>query len=376
MKVEFFKHNIGDDEKASLIGTLDSLFLTTGERVRQFEKEFATYMNVRHCVAVTSCTEALIVCMKALGIGPGDEVITTPLTFAATSLAIIHAGAHPVWVDVEGATGNIDVSMIENAITEKTRAILPVHLYGQMCDMRKIREIADRYGLVVIEDCAHSLESQRDGVRPGQLSDAACFSFYATKSITCGEGGALITNCARLAEKAKCLRLHGINSGAEERYTKRYEHWDLLETGMKCNMSDIQASLLLPQIKKIDRFWERRREIYTMYEDAFYDLKKISMPRILPGSKSAYHLFTIWVAPETRDFFLSRLQDRGIGVAVHYRAIHLLTAFQRLYGKKRGDFPIAEKIGDSTISLPIYPRLTDEEVAHVIETVMFLCNSM
>jgi UDP-4-amino-4-deoxy-L-arabinose-oxoglutarate aminotransferase len=300
-----------------------------------------------------------------MGIGPGDEVITTPMTFVATSLAIMHVGAKPIWVDVEEKTGNIDASLIEKAITGKTKAILPVHLYGQMADMRSIRRIADKYGLRVIEDAAHALESSRDGIRVGQLSDAACFSFYATKSITSGEGGAVITNSKELAEKTRALRAHGINSEAAQRYTGVYRHWDLLDIGWKYNMDNIQAALLLPQLRQVEVFRRKRQTIYAKYIKALENNPYIRIPQLTPDDTHGYHLFTIWVHPAKRDMILEYLQEKGVGVAVNYRAIHLLKKLKEIFRFERGTFPVAESIGDSTISLPFYPTLEDRQIAYI-----------
>ncbi|MBW2340808.1 MAG: aminotransferase class I/II-fold pyridoxal phosphate-dependent enzyme, partial [Deltaproteobacteria bacterium] len=211
MKIEFYRHNLDESYVGVLPEVLGSIFLTTGPVTADFEKRFSRYVGLTETIAVSSCTAALHLSLLALGIGPGDEVITTPMTFVATSTAIMHIGAKPVWVDVEEDTGNLNTDLIEEAITEKTKAIIPVHLYGQMCDMKRIRGIADKYGLFVIEDAAHALESERDGIRVGQLADATCFSFYATKSITSGEGGAVTTNSKKLAENIRILRLHGMN---------------------------------------------------------------------------------------------------------------------------------------------------------------------
>jgi dTDP-4-amino-4,6-dideoxygalactose transaminase len=267
---------------------------------------------------------------------------------------------------VEKETGNINVDLIEGAITENTKAIVPVHLYGQMCDMKRIRQVADKYRLFVVEDAAHALESERDGIRVGQLSDAACFSFYATKSITSGDGGAVTTNSKELADSIRILQLHGMNKGAAERYTDEYNHWDLLEIGWKYNMTNIQASLLIPQIRKIQQYWNRREQIYTKYRDAFIKLTDLDMPELYPNSRSGYHLFTVWTKPAERDIVMKKLQEKGIGVAVNYRAIHLLTKFVQLFGKTRGSFPVAESIGDSTITLPLYPKLRDNEIDYIV----------
>ena len=374
MKIEFYKHNIGHEEKQSVNNILDSVFLTTGEAVDQFERDLAHYVGAQYCIGLMSCTAALHLSLLAVNVGSGDEVITTPMTFVATSTAIIHAGAKPVWVDAEKETGNINVDLIEEAITEKTKAIIPVHLYGQMSDMKRIRKIADKHGLFVIEDAAHALESERDGIRMGQLADTACLSFYATKSITSGEGGAVTTNSYELAEKIRILRQHGINKEAADRYTKEYEHWDLLELGWKYNMSDIQAALLIPQLKKVEQYWKKRQYIYNKYADAFKGLKNVNVPELYPNSKNGYHLFTVWVKPPRRDIILKKMQKKGIGVAVNYRAIHLLTKFTQLFGKGRGSFPVAERIGDSTISLPLYPKLKDNEIDYVIDSLKDILN--
>jgi dTDP-4-amino-4,6-dideoxygalactose transaminase len=369
MKVEFYKHNISQKDIDNAVKVLNSLFLTTGETVEEFEKRSSQYLGCKCTVGVTSCTEALHLSLLAYEIGSGDEVITTPMTFIATANAIIHAGATPVFVDVEPETANINADLIESAVTSKTKAILPVHLYGQMCDMKRIKEIADKHHLIVIEDAAHAVEASRDGVKPGELGNAACFSFYATKSITSGEGGAIAVNKQEVAEKLKRLRLHGMSAGAADRYSKKYEHWDMEMLGWKCNMSNIQAALLLNQLENIEKHWQRREEICHMYEDAFKNNSQVTCLQILPNSKSARLLFTILVPPEKRDSILWRLQEKGVGVAVNYRAIHLLSYYKGRYDYHRGMFPVAEDIGDSTITLPLYPKLTNEEVDYVIRKV-------
>lgn len=370
MKIEFYRHSIDQSDIERLQNVLKSIFITTGEVVRTFENELQAYVDAKNAIGVTSCTAALQLSLLAWGIGRGDEVITTPMTFCATANSILHAGATPVFVDVEENTGNINAELIENRITSKTKAILPVHLYGQMCDMKRIRQIADRYGLIVIEDAAHCIEGVRDSVKVGQLGDAACFSFYATKNITSGEGGAIATNHFDKGELLKILRLHGIDKSAVDRYTKKYEHWDMAVLGWKYNMDNIQAALLLGQLKRIEKLWARRDEIYRKYEDAFGSLKEIKLMRTMPNTRHARHLFTIQVPENKRDSMLIALQDRGIGVAVNYRAMHLLKYYRGQFGYKEGDFPVAEDIGKGTISLPLYPLLKDEEIRYVIRVVL------
>jgi UDP-4-amino-4-deoxy-L-arabinose-oxoglutarate aminotransferase len=376
LKVEFYRHNIGAAEKAQVLAVLDSVFLTTGEVVSQFERQLAQYLGLCETVGVMSCTAGLHLALLALGIGPGDEVITTPLTFIATANAILHAGATPVFVDVEPTTGNLDVAQVAAAITPRTRAILPVHLYGQMCDMRALRQLADQYQLKIIEDAAHCLEGQRDGVGVGQLGDAVCFSFYATKSITCGEGGAIGVMDATLATQLRKLALHGMSRSAADRYQGHYQHWDMELLGWKYNLSNIQAALLLPQLPLVDERLARREAISQRYETAFAKLPGISYPQVLPGTKSARHLFTIWVDSAQRDAMLQEIQRRGVNVTVNYRAIHLLQYYRETYGFQPGRFPVAERIGNQTLSLPLYNQLTDAEVDYVIETVTAALQSL
>jgi dTDP-4-amino-4,6-dideoxygalactose transaminase len=375
MKVEFFRHNINEVDIAHTNDVLNSIFLTTGQTVKEFEDVFASYLTAKHVIGVTSCTAAMHLCLLAWRIGEGAEVITTPMSFCATSNAIIHAGATPVFVDVEKETGNINPDLIENKITEKTRAIMPVHLYGQMCDMKKIRQLADRHDLIIIEDAAHCIEGIRDDVKPGQLGDAACFSFYATKNITSGEGGAITTNDDGKANLLRSLRLHGIDRSAVDRYTKLYQHWDMQVLGWKYNMDNIHAALLVDQIKRIDRLWERRDAVWRIYEKRLSSVKGVKILKTLPGLRHARHLFTIIVEPERRDSILWALQEKGIGVAVNFRAIHLLKYYRETFGYHEGEYPFAEHIGAGTISLPLYPALTDAEVDYVVRTVADVLSS-
>ena len=367
-KVPFFMHDLGEAELNAVREVLAGPILTTGETVARFESRFAECLCARNAVAVTSCTGAIHLSLIALGIGPGDEVITTPMTFIASSTAILEAGARPVFVDVEPETGNIDVARVEEAITPKTRAILPVHLYGQMCDMRRLRKIADRYGLFIIEDAAHCIEGTRDGVRPGELGHVACFSFYATKNLTCGEGGAVVTNDDELAARLRLLRLHGMNKNANDRHKEGYQHWDMTVLGWKYNMDNIQAALLLPQMDRFEQNWHKRQALARYYEDRLWDIPNLSRPRTLPGVEHSWHLFPVWISNGLRDKVIEQLQTTGISVMVNYRAIHLLTFFRETFGFKPGDFPFAEHIGDSTLSLPFYAGMPEEHVDMVIDT--------
>lgn len=375
-KIEFSRHSIKEEDIERAVSVLKSIFITTGDAVHEFENKFEKFLNIRSVIGVTSCTAALHLSLIAWDINEGDEVITTPLSFCATSNAILHARATPVFVDVEEETGNINTKLIESKITKRTRAILPVHLYGQMCDMKEIHRIARKYSLVIIEDAAHCIEGERDGIKVGELGDAACFSFYATKNITSGEGGAVATNNVQKADLLMMLRLHGIDRSAIDRYSKKYQHWDMSLLGWKYNMDNIHASLLINQIDRIPHLWERRNKIWKIYEDALSTIKGIRILKTIPKARHARHLFTVIVEPEKRDAVLWAIQENNIGVAVNYRAIHLLKYYRDHYGFKPGDFPIAERIGAGTISLPLYPGLKDEEIYYVIETIKTIMAGM
>jgi dTDP-4-amino-4,6-dideoxygalactose transaminase len=370
--VPFFLHDLGEAEIAALREVLAQPILTTGAFVSRFETRFAEYLGVSRAVGVTSCTGALHLSLLALGIGPGDEVITTPMTFIATATAILEAGAKPVFVDVEAETGNLDARQVEAAITPRTRAIVPVHLYGQMCDMRALRAVADGHGLKLIEDAAHCVEGERDGVRVGALSHTACFSFYATKNLTCGEGGAVVTNDPALADNLRRLRLHGMDKTAADRAREGYRHWDMTALGWKYNMDNIQAALLLPQMERLEANWSKRSALARLYQEKLAGIPGLSWPQTAPGVKHSWHLFPVWIPGGRRDAVIQGLQERGIGVMVNYRAIHLLTYFRETLGFRGGEFPNAETIGDATVSLPFYPAMPAAHVDAVAEALRAL----
>ncbi len=368
MKVEFYKHNLDDSDKKACMDVLDSYFLTTGSVVRDFEQKFANYMDAPFAVGTNSCTNSLLLCLKYFGIGPGDEVITTALTFLGTSNAIERAGAKPVYVDVLPATGNLDIAQIESKINARTKAIIPVHLYGQMVDMKALSTLSNQYNLKIIEDACHAIESSREGIRPGMLGDAACFSFYATKNITAGEGGAVICKSEAMYEWLCKARIQGVNKNAAQRYGKLYQHYEQEFLGYKFNMNNIQAALLINQLDRLPLFMKRREQIAQIYESAFGAEPGIDFPRVLPDSLHARHLFTVWVDPAKRDEVLDELQKRQIGVAVNYRATHLYQYYRERYGFEGGMLPLTERIADSTITLPFYPKLSEAEVQHVLQS--------
>ena len=365
--IPFFQHDLGQPELDAVREVLSGPILTTGAVVERVERRLAEYLQAGHVLTVTSCTGAMHLSLLALGVGPGDEVITTPMTFIATSTAIMEAGATPVFVDVEEKTGNLDVTKVEAAITPRTRAILPVHLYGQMCDMQALRAIADRHRLYLIEDAAHCIEGERDGIRPGQLSDTACLSFYATKNLTSGEGGAIVCNDTVLAERMRLLRLHGMTKTAYDRSREGYQHWDMVALGWKYNMDNIHAALLLPQMDRLHATWKKREEVARRYQELLVEVPGLTWPQTLPGVKHAHHLFPVWIVNGRRDQVVAGLQERGIPTVVNYRAIHLLTYFRERFGFKPGAFPMAERIGDAAVSLPFYPGIPAEHVAAVAD---------
>jgi dTDP-4-amino-4,6-dideoxygalactose transaminase len=374
--IPFYRHDLGEPECDMVREVLGQPILTTGAYVERVERLLAGYLGVKHALCVTSCTGALHLSMLALGIGPGDEVITTPMTFVATATSILEAGAVPVFVDVEPHSGNLDPARVELAITPRTKAIIPVHLFGLMADMKTLRKVAERHGLAIIEDAAHCFEGRRDGVRPGSLGDTACFSFYATKNLTCGEGGAVVTNDSALYERIRLLRLHGVTRMASDTAREGYSHWDMTSLGWKYNMSNIEAALLVPQFERLASKLLSRQQLANRYVDRLFPLAGIKLPAQIAGDAGgihAHHLFPVWVQDGRRDTILRGLQERGVEVVVNYRAIHLLSYFRKTFGFRNGDFPIAEAIGDATISLPFFPGMALEAVdavARLIEELL------
>jgi UDP-4-amino-4,6-dideoxy-N-acetyl-beta-L-altrosamine transaminase len=372
--VPFASPLISDDEIAEVVDTLKSGWLTTGPKVQRFEKEFAQFVGSKYAIAVSSCTAALHLALVATGIGPGDEVITTPFTFVATANVILHVGAKPIFVDIRPDTFNIDVEKISAVITPKTRAIIPVHYAGQPCEMDEIMEIATKHKLLVIEDAAHAIAAEYKGRKVGTIGDVTCFSFYATKNLMTGEGGMVTTNHAELAEKIRILSLHGMSKDAWKRYTATGSwYYEVLSPGYKYNMTDIQASLGIHQLQKLEIFQKRREEIVKAYNQAFAGLDAVVPPFVQPGVKHAWHLYVIKIVPERlkidRNRFIEALKEEGVGTSVHFIPVHLHPYYREKFGFKRGDFPRAEEAYDRVISLPLYPKMSDEDVGHVIEAV-------
>ncbi len=370
----FHRPLIGDEEETEVIQTLRSGWLTTGYRTQEFEKAFADYIGCKHAVGLNSCTAGLHLALVALGIGEGDEVITTPITFPATANVVIHQKALPVFVDVEPETLNIDPDKVEEKITPKTRAIIPVHFAGHPCEMDRILEIARKHNLKVIEDAAHALEAEYKGRKVGVLGDATAFSFYATKNITTGEGGMLTTQDDELADKVSILRLHGISHDAWKRYgSEGYKHWDTIYPGYKYNMPDILAAIGIHQLKKANKFLRIRNKYVEMYDEAFEHVPEIKVLSRKNNVKHSHHLYVIQVKTEDltvdRDVIMNAIQAENVGIGIHFRALHLQTYYRNIYGFKPGDFPNAEYASERVISLPLYPALSESDVADVIEVV-------
>lgn len=365
---------IEEPEIAEVVDCLRSGWISTGPRVGKFEEMFRDYAHAKYARALSSCTAGLHLSMLVAGIKAGDEVITTPMTFAATANVITHVGAVPVFADVDRETMNIDPEEIRNKLTPKTRAIIPVHLAGRPCAMDPILEIARERGLVVIEDAAHAIESVYRGRKIGSIGDLTCFSFYVTKNIVTGEGGMVTTDNPEWAEKIEMYGLHGLNKGAWRRYTDDgFKHYEVIYPGYKYNMTDMQAALGIHQLPRIGRYLKRREEIWSRYDEAFRDLPLVLPAPADPHTVHARHLYTPLVdtdaAGKSRDEVQQALHGENIGTGIHFVSVHLHRYYRERYGYRRGDFPHAEFISDRTISLPLSAKLTDDDVEDVVEAV-------
>jgi dTDP-4-amino-4,6-dideoxygalactose transaminase len=362
VKVPFYRHDLGKPELDAIAAVFATPILTTGDFTAEFERRFAQLTGRRHVLGVTSCTGAMHMALMALGIGPGDEVITTAMSFIATATAILEAGATPVFVDVEPDTGNIDPAAVAAAVTPRTKAILPVHLYGLMCDMHRLKAIAERHGLAIVEDCAHCIEGERGGLRPGEVAQAACYSFFATKNLTCGEGGALAFDDDALADPLRLLRLHGMTKTSADRHREGYTDWDMTLLGWKYNMSNIEAAMLLPQLDRLDDKLHRRHRLAARYEERLGGMNRVRLQAVPQEAIHARHLFAVCVDCADRTRLVQELRDEGVECVVNYRPIHLMTFFRERFDLRSGMFPAAEDIGATTISLPFYPDMPLESV--------------
>jgi dTDP-4-amino-4,6-dideoxygalactose transaminase len=365
---------IGEEEIESVVRCLRSGWLTTGPLAAEFERAFADYVGARHALAVNSCTAALHLALEAVGVGPGDEVITTPMTFTATAAVIEHLGARPVLADVDPVTLNLDPVAVAALVTGSTRAVVPVHFAGQACDMDALQTIARDHGLAIVEDAAHALPTRSGGRMVGTIGDATCFSFYVTKTITTAEGGMVTTDRDDIAERVRTMRLHGMNRDAWKRYSKEGSWaYDIVAPGFKDNLPDLAAALGIPQLKKSDAFRARRAEIARAYDAGLVGVPGVRIPQVLDPDGHAWHLYVIRVAEGEltidRDRFIRALTARGIGVSVHFIPLHHHTYWKERYGYGPNDFPNADDAFRQILSLPIYPGMSDADVARVIEAV-------
>lgn len=378
----FAQPSIGREEEQEVLDTLRSGWLTRGPKTQRLEQELADYAGAKHAVAVNSCTAALHLCLAALGIGPGDEVITSPITFPATANVVIHQGATPVFADIDPTTLNIDPQDIERRVTARTKAIIPVHMAGQPADMEAIADIARRYNLAVIEDAAHAIGAEYGGRRIGNLpgSLAACFSFYPIKNMASAEGGAILTNDDDLAERVRLLSLHGITTDAWKRYSdKGSPHWETLAAGFKYNMTDVQAAIGLVQLQRLDSFIQTRLRYASIYQEAFAGIPAVESLRCVPDVRHAWHLFIILLRTDlltiNRDEFMQALREENIAPGIHFRSLHIQQFYREQFGLHRDDLPNAAAVSDRLLSLPLYPRMTERDVEDVIKAVRKLVST-
>lgn len=365
---------IEEAEIQEVVASMRGGWLGTGPKVAQFEHDFADYKGVKHAVAVNSCTAALHLSILGARLQPGDEVITTPMTFCATVNAILHAGATPVLVDIDPSSMNIDPAQVAARITPKTRALLPVHFAGRPCEMDQIMQIAQAHSLTVIEDCAHAIETEYMGQKAGTFGNFGCFSFYVTKNIVTGEGGMILARTEADAARLKTLALHGMSKDAWKRFgDEGFKHYQVVECGFKYNMMDLQGAIGIHQLKRVEAYWWKRQAIWQRYMEAFADLPILLPAEPALNTRHAYHLYTIQIdeaeAGISRDAFLDAMTAQYIGVGVHYLSIPEHPYYQEALGWRPEDYPNAMQVGRQTVSLPISAKLTEEDVEDVIKAV-------
>jgi dTDP-4-amino-4,6-dideoxygalactose transaminase len=366
----FGSPTIGEAEIAEVVDSLRSGWIGTGPKVQRFERMLSDYVGVGECRCVSSCTAALILAMRVLGIGPGDEVLVPAMTFVASANAVEHAGATPVLIDSEPGTGLIDLDQAEAAITPRSRAVMPVHLAGRPVDMDRLARLRDERGLQIVEDAAHALGARWRGRMIGAFGNLAAFSFYVTKNVTTIEGGALVTDDPALAARVERLALHGLSLGAWQRFSDAgFRHYEVVEPGFKFNMTDVQASLGLHQLPLLDAWIERRAQLWDRYDRLLADLPVHTPPPPEPDTTHARHLYQVTVdsdAPVNRDQLLDGLTARRIGAGVHYRGVHLHPYYRDKYGLEPDRFPVATAISERTLSLPLSPKVTEADQDDVV----------
>ena len=365
---------IEEDDIAGVVDSLKSGWIAKGPKTMEFEQRFAEYVGAKYAVALNSCTAALHLALVATGIGEGDEVLTTPMTFASSANVVIHTGAKPVFVDIDPITMNIDPQKIREKITSRTKAIIPVHMAGHPCEMDEILAIAQEHNLFVLEDAAHAVYTQYKGRMIGSIANATAFSFYATKNMVTGEGGMVTTNDEALYNKIRVLSTHGMSRNAWNRYAQAGSwYYEILSPGYKDNMSDIMAGLGLSQLAKLERMQGMRREIVDYYNAEFGKLPELEVPVELDYARHAWHLYIIKLNLDTlsidRNKFIEELKEENIGTSVHFIPLHLHPYYRDTFGYKPGDFPLAEGVFERIISLPLYPKMSTQDANDVVEAV-------
>lgn len=378
--INFYKPYITDDEVKEVMDSLKTGWLTTGPKTKLFEKKFSQYVGSKYAVAVNSCTAALHLALEAVGLQEDDTVITTPMTFAATAEVIRYFKARPVFVDIDMDTLNMDAALFDEKVRELKRkgihvkAVIPVHYGGQPCDMDSIIRTARENSISVIEDSAHALPAVYKGRNIGTIGDITCFSFYATKNITTGEGGMAVTDNPEWAERMQVMSLHGISKDAWKRYTHEGNwYYEIIAPGFKYNLTDIAAALGLAQLRKVDFLYEKRAWIAARYSDALYGLPHVEIPVQSPDTVHSWHLYVIRLKPEMIDIgrnrFIEELKNKGVSTSVHFIPLHIHPYYRDTYGYRPYDFPVAYETYERIVSLPIYPLMTDGEVAAVVDAV-------
>ena len=372
--VPFHKAAVGEAEAQAAAEVVRSGWLTMGPHTIEFEKNFARYVGAKHALAVSSCTAALHLALEAIGVKAADEVLVPTVTFTATAEVVAYMGARPVLVDVDPATLNFSTADAERKITQKTKAIIPVHFAGQPCDMDEICDLARRHNLSVIEDAAHAVPASYRGRPIGSVSEATCFSFYATKTLTTGEGGMFTTDHDAIADRVRTMRLHGIGRDAWKRYTAEGSwYYEVLAPGYKYNMNDVQAAIGLVQLTKCDDMHARRSAIARRYDEAFSKVEMLETPTLRKDRESAMHLYVLRLNTEqlkiSRNEFIRELKEREIGASVHFIPLHFHPYYRDTYGYKPNDLPVAAREFERYLSLPLFPDMTDEQLDHVIDSV-------
>ena len=376
----FGSPDLREDDIQAVTATLRSGWIGTGPKVAAFEEAFRTYVGAKYAMALNSCTAGLHLAMIAVGVKPGDEVVTCPMTFASTANVITHLGARPVFVDCDRETLCIDPAQVPARITAKTRALVPIHFAGRAADMTRLRALAAEHEVRLVEDAAHAIETIHRGEKIGAIGDCTVFSFYVTKNVVTGEGGMVTTDDPEIADWIKVAGLHGLSRDAWKRYSDEgFKHYEVIFPGFKYNMMDIQASLGIPQLARAEENLTRRETIWARYAEAFAELPLRIPPEPATGDRHARHLFVILLELERltmgRDEVLEALHAERIGTGVHYRALHLHPYYRETYGYRAGDFPNTEWVGERTLSLPFSSKLTDQDVADVIAAVQKVLRS-